>query len=279
VWQEWRSTVLKTTQRQLYLEPTYVFGCIRDGAKHTSAKRGTLQPKVASTLQIADDEIVLIDRWLPKGDLAPPLQAENEPVYLDVRSVRNAATRGRNIRYRVAASAGWNAEFTILWDNCNAAPSKSNLPATEEPGGAAFCTNGFWVEMPAAQLPTETGGREEVNRRHTAASCEKDAQELARALEAFVAKADAAEQATLLRVLRGWPQMRTLTMVTADRLYEQRKKVVSKKGAIQSAIARLFDDEDAYAIIVGRPNTAKAIRERIDLIENTVKSAAGLLRP
>jgi 2-oxo-4-hydroxy-4-carboxy--5-ureidoimidazoline (OHCU) decarboxylase len=50
-----------------------------------------------------------------------------------------------------------------------------------------------------------------VNRRHTAASCEKDAQELARALEAIVAKADAAEQATLLRVLRRWPQMRTLT--------------------------------------------------------------------
>jgi len=114
--EEWRSTVLKTAEGQLYLESAYVFGCIRDGAKHTSAKRGTLQPKVASTLQIVD-EIVLVDRWLPKGDLAPPVQAENEPVYLDVRSVRNPATRARNIRYRVAASRGWNAEFTIQWDN------------------------------------------------------------------------------------------------------------------------------------------------------------------
>jgi hypothetical protein len=117
--EEWRNTVLKTSERQLYLESTYVFGCIRDGAKHTSVKRGTLQPKVASTLQITD-EIVLIDRWLPKGDLAPPLradnEADNEPVYLDVRSVRNPTTRGRNIRYRVAASRGWNAEFTIEWD-------------------------------------------------------------------------------------------------------------------------------------------------------------------
>jgi hypothetical protein len=34
-----------------------------------------------------------------------------------------------------------------------------------------------------------------VNRRHTAASCEKDAQELARAIEAFAAKADSVEQA------------------------------------------------------------------------------------
>jgi hypothetical protein len=114
--EEWRSTVLATPKGQLYLESTYVFGCLRDGAKHTSVGRGTLQPKVASTLQI-DDERVLIDRWLPKGDAAPPQQAEKEPVYLDVRSVCNPATRGRNIRYRVAASPGWNAEFTILWDN------------------------------------------------------------------------------------------------------------------------------------------------------------------
>jgi hypothetical protein len=65
-------------------------------------------------------------------------------------------------------------------------------------------------------------------------------------------------------------------MVAVDRLYEQKKRVIAKKGAVQSAIAKLFDDEDAYGIIVGRPNTAKAIRDRIDLIESTVKSAAGL---
>jgi hypothetical protein len=65
-------------------------------------------------------------------------------------------------------------------------------------------------------------------------------------------------------------------MVAADRLYEHRKRVIAKKGVVQSAVAKLFDDEDAYGIIVGRPNTAKAIRARIDLIESTVKSAAGL---
>jgi hypothetical protein len=113
---EWRNTVLSTTKGQLYLEPAYIFGCLRDGAKHTSSKRGTLQPKVASTLQIADD-IILIDRWLPKANAAPPLQAESERVYLDVRSVRNPATRARNVRYRVAASPGWQTEFTIRWDN------------------------------------------------------------------------------------------------------------------------------------------------------------------
>jgi hypothetical protein len=38
------------------------------------------------------------------------------PVYLDVRSVKNPATKARNVRYRVAASSGWEAEFTLMWD-------------------------------------------------------------------------------------------------------------------------------------------------------------------
>ena len=37
-------------------------------------------------------------------------------MYLDVRMVRNPATGGRNVRYRVAAKAGWRTEFAIAWD-------------------------------------------------------------------------------------------------------------------------------------------------------------------
>ncbi len=37
-------------------------------------------------------------------------------MYLDIRSVKNPATRARNVRYRVAASPGWKTRFTILWD-------------------------------------------------------------------------------------------------------------------------------------------------------------------
>lgn len=66
------------------------------------------------------------------------------------------------------------------------------------------------------------------------------------------------------------------TMVALDRLYANRKKVIAKKAAVARAVRKLFGDEDAYAIIVGRPNTAKAIRNRIDLLEKTVKDAAGL---
>ncbi len=114
--QEWRKTVLATPQGQLYLEPSYVFGCLRDGAKFTRRGHGTLQPLLASTL-VVEEKVVLTDRCLPKRDLAELLGAENEPVYLDVRAVRNPATRGMNLRYRVAASERWKAVFTIHWDN------------------------------------------------------------------------------------------------------------------------------------------------------------------
>ncbi len=46
---EWKKTDLMTDDRRLYIKPTYIFGCLRDGAKHTSRKRGTLQPYVAAT--------------------------------------------------------------------------------------------------------------------------------------------------------------------------------------------------------------------------------------
>ena len=112
--EEWRKTILQTSTGQLYLEPSYIFGCLRDGAKHTPVGRSSLQPKIVSTLRIRDNQI-LIDRWVPKG--GPPLQQEDKPVYIDVRGVRNPTTKGRNIRYRLAASIGWKARFGILWDD------------------------------------------------------------------------------------------------------------------------------------------------------------------
>lgn len=111
--EEWRKTVLMTEQRQLYLEPTYIFGCLRDGAKYTKKGRGSLQPLITATLQIMDSQ-VLVDRFLPdEGKLSYDL---HQPVYLDVRSTKNPATRARNVRYRVAASPDWKIEFKIEWD-------------------------------------------------------------------------------------------------------------------------------------------------------------------
>ncbi|MGI6587103.1 MAG: hypothetical protein ACOX3L_14555 [Lutisporaceae bacterium] len=109
--EEWKKTVLYDEKKQLYLEPSYIFACIRDGAKYTKKGRGSLQSAVAATLQVADDKIYL-DRYLPDDITADPTQ----PVYLDIRSVKNPGTKSRNIRYRVAASKDWHATFNITWD-------------------------------------------------------------------------------------------------------------------------------------------------------------------
>jgi hypothetical protein len=69
---------------------------------------------VQATLQVISDRI-LIDRFLP-DNIAELVNEADEPVYMDVRSVKNPSTGGRNVRYRVAASPGWTATFEIMWD-------------------------------------------------------------------------------------------------------------------------------------------------------------------
>lgn len=116
--EEWKRTVLYTKTGQLYLPGTYAFGTLRDGSKFTKKGKASIQTLVTSTLQVADDRI-LVDRHIPNfnGGLPATLLTDpDEPVYLDIRSVVNPSTRGRNIRYRVAASPGWLATFHLEWD-------------------------------------------------------------------------------------------------------------------------------------------------------------------
>lgn len=109
---EWRRTVLTTAERQLYLPAAAVFGCLRDGARFTRKGRGSIQPALVATLQVLDERI-LIDRFLP----AEPLSTdEQSPVFLHISSVKNPATKARNVRYRVAASTGWQASFRLRVD-------------------------------------------------------------------------------------------------------------------------------------------------------------------
>lgn len=113
--QEWKRTVLYTKHGQLYIPASYVFGAWKNGANMT--QKG-LQTPVVSTLQVME-EIILINRYIPNfnGGLPEKLTEDpEEPVYLDIRGVKNPANRARNIRYRVAASPGWEAQFTLLWD-------------------------------------------------------------------------------------------------------------------------------------------------------------------
>jgi hypothetical protein len=111
---EWKRTMLATGTGQLYLEPNAVFSCIRDAGRYTRMGKSSLQPLIAATVQVLDDRLPL-NRNLPKNGAPLPTDPE-KPVYLDIRMVRNPNTRGRNVRYRVAASPGWRATFKIAWD-------------------------------------------------------------------------------------------------------------------------------------------------------------------
>ncbi len=110
--EEWRRSVLAQPDGTLYLPPTYLFGCLRDAARYTRRGRGSLQAPLAATLQVLDDLLPLANRCLPAELPTDPTQ----PVYLDVRSVKNPNTRGRNIRYRVAAAPGWQVTARLCWD-------------------------------------------------------------------------------------------------------------------------------------------------------------------
>lgn len=111
---EWKRTCLVTPEGQLYVRGSYAFGCIRAGAKNTKKGRGSIQPLVVATLQI-EEQIILIDRRLPEGG-EPKHNDYAAPVYVDVCGVVNKATKGRNVRYRLACSPGWRCTFTIEFD-------------------------------------------------------------------------------------------------------------------------------------------------------------------
>lgn len=113
---EWKKTVLKTKDGRLYIDPSYVFGCLRNAAKYTKKGKASIQTSVSATLQVMDNLIFFENRNIPE-DIENLKNEFEEPVYLDVRSVVNPGTRGRNIRYRVAASPGWKLKFNIQWDN------------------------------------------------------------------------------------------------------------------------------------------------------------------
>jgi hypothetical protein len=110
--EEWKRSCMVTKEGQLFVFGTYIFGMLRDAARHTRKGKGSIQAMVAATLQI-EDERILLDRFLPDDG---PTSDSTQPVYVHVSGVRNPTTKARNVRYRLAASAGWNAQCTILWD-------------------------------------------------------------------------------------------------------------------------------------------------------------------
>lgn len=113
--EEWKRTIyIRKEDNQLFLPGAYFFSCICHGAKNIKSGKGSIQPKMASTLQIVDEQ-VLLNRYIPQNwELS---QNPEELVYLDVRGVKNPSTKGRNARYRVALRKDWTCSLSVLWDS------------------------------------------------------------------------------------------------------------------------------------------------------------------
>ncbi|WP_129691044.1 hypothetical protein [Gottfriedia acidiceleris] len=109
--EEWKNTYLATSNGQLYLKPDYLFSSIRSGAKHTKKGLGSLEPSVSATLHILD-EIILINRHISIDAIDDD---HKKDVYIDVRPVTR--NKVKNIRYHLALSPGWEAEFDIAWES------------------------------------------------------------------------------------------------------------------------------------------------------------------
>jgi hypothetical protein len=113
--ESWKRTVLMDANRNLFIYNTYLVGAIVGGGKHIKVGKGTLSKKIGATLEVIENQILLIDRIVPKDE--DILKRAEDSVYLDVRSVVNPMTKGRNLRYRIAAKEGWKCHATISWDD------------------------------------------------------------------------------------------------------------------------------------------------------------------
>ena len=117
--EEWKTTIFNDGKK-LYMPGAYFFSTFLAGASYVKLGRGTIAKKLAGCMTVVTEKSYL-NRELP--DDPENIETENmpldssQPVYLDVRGVKNPATKGRNVRYRVALSPGWECSVEIEFDD------------------------------------------------------------------------------------------------------------------------------------------------------------------
>lgn len=116
---EWKKTIWNEGKR-LFVPGFYFLSAFTTAGKYVKIGRGTISKQVASAVTILDER-VYFNRELP--DELDNLDNNNiskdssSPVYLDIRAVSNPNTKGKNIRYRLALSPGWEFEVAFMWDD------------------------------------------------------------------------------------------------------------------------------------------------------------------
>lgn len=116
---EWRRSVLMTQDRELYILPSAVFKCLREGGRFIKQGRTSLEKSVTATVRVQSKPIIVQGRFVPRKPehLHDGIYQEVAPeVFVDVSPVVNPSTKNRNIRYRVTTTAGWQCHFNIEFD-------------------------------------------------------------------------------------------------------------------------------------------------------------------
>jgi hypothetical protein len=121
--EEWKNTVLMTGERQLYVMGCYLVGAIKSAGKLIKVGKGNMMKKIESCLECLESVVLLEGLFVPPENQLT--KSALDPVYIDVRSVVNPSTKGRNLRYRVAAKEGWKLSTAIEWDD--SIVSKENM--------------------------------------------------------------------------------------------------------------------------------------------------------
>lgn len=62
-------------------------------------------------------------------------------------------------------------------------------------------------------------------------------------------------------------------MVALDRTWTKRKNLISAKAKVAQKVTELIKNESAFEVIVGKPNTAKAVLRRMELLTKAIESA------
>jgi hypothetical protein len=62
-------------------------------------------------------------------------------------------------------------------------------------------------------------------------------------------------------------------MIAIDRLWDERKTLVRKRAVLRKRLDTILARAKTYDIVVGRPNTANAVRARINLVEKAFRAS------
>jgi len=116
---EWKGTFFYEGT-QLYMPTSYIFATHKNGSLNTKVGRGTIQKTFISGVTVLGEKCYfnrnIFDGW-ETMEIKDVPKDSSLPVYVDIRMVVNPNTKGKNVRYRLAMSPGWETDFTLEFDD------------------------------------------------------------------------------------------------------------------------------------------------------------------